>query len=81
MRKIGYDKNQAEPAKTKMTLSNVWSLTFSSLYLHENTKKITPPSAMTVPGLTIKGQEVGSGPTPRNPHPFSWNSKNIPPTH
>ena len=29
-----------------------------------------PTNAMTVPRLTIKGQKVGSGPIPGNPHSF-----------
>ena len=29
-----------------------------------------PTGAMTVPRPTIKGQKVGSGPIPGNPHPF-----------
>lgn len=35
---LGCDKNWLEPAETKVAWRTVWSLTFSSLYLHFNTK-------------------------------------------
>ena len=57
---LGCDKDQLEPAETQVALRIVWSLTFSSLYLHCRTKK-QPPYAMEVPRRAIKGQKVGSG--------------------
>ena len=35
---LGCDRDLLEPAETKVALGTVWSLTFSSLYLHYNTQ-------------------------------------------
>ena len=61
LRKTESHKNWLKPAKIKMVLSMVWSLTSSSLCLHCNTKIHSPLSmtgAVIVPRLTIDGQKV-----------------------
>ena len=61
LRKTGSHENWLEPAKIKMVLNMVWSLTSSSLRLHCNTKIHSPLSmtgAVIVPRLTIDGQKV-----------------------
>ena len=64
LRKTGSHENWLEPAKIKMVLSMVWSLTSNSLHLHCNTKIHSPLSmtgAVIVPRLTIDGQKVKGG--------------------
>lgn len=39
---LGCNKDQLEPAETTVALRVVWALTFSSLYLHCNTKNYSP---------------------------------------
>ena len=61
LRKTGSHENWLEPAKIKMVLNMVWSLTSNSLRLHCNTKIHSPLSmtgAVIVPRLTIDGQKV-----------------------
>ena len=44
----------------------------ASVYTHCNASELndTPTGAMIVTKLTTKGQQVGGGPVPGNPHPF-----------
>lgn len=41
-----------------------------SLYAVSQLLNDTPAGAMVLPRLTIKGQKVGGGPIPGNPHPL-----------
>ena len=63
VRLLGCNKDQLEPAETKVALRIARSLIYSSLYLHFDTKNHSP-YAMLVPMWAIKGQKVGSGPVP-----------------
>ena len=63
VRLLGCNKDQLEPAETKVALRVAGSLIFSSLYRHFNTRNHSP-YAMPVLTWAIKGQKVGSGPVP-----------------
>ena len=75
---MGCDKDGLEQAETKVALRIVSSLTFSSLYLHYNTKNHSP-YAMTVLRRTIQDQKVGSDPIPGKPPPYPEIARILPP--
>lgn len=65
MQLFGCNKDQLKPTETKAAWRRVWSLTFSSLYLHCNTKNHSP-----LCHDIQKTHKVGSGPIPEKPPPY-----------